>query len=65
MNCQVRRATMDDLPTIYTFELAYIQEIEPDAEACWNNPAHLLYSRHGYFPTHTEGNYRYYKKTLE
>jgi hypothetical protein len=43
MDCQIRKATVDDLPIVYTFELAYIQEIETEAEADWKKciPLHL------------------------
>jgi len=35
MSLIVRKAEIQDLPTIYTFEYAYIKEIEPLAEQRW------------------------------
>jgi GNAT superfamily N-acetyltransferase len=37
MTIQIRKAAIEDLPIIYSFELAYILEIEPAAEAAWKN----------------------------
>ncbi len=39
----LRKAACEDLPAIYTFELAYIREIEPEVELRWINsiPLHL------------------------
>ena len=33
----IRRAGVRDLPLVYAFELAYIKEIEPAAEAAWHD----------------------------
>ncbi|OGO08476.1 MAG: hypothetical protein A3K46_02330 [Chloroflexi bacterium RBG_13_60_9] len=43
MTIQIRKATIHDLPRVYSFELAYIREIEPAAEERWKDsiPLHL------------------------
>lgn len=38
----IRRATPTDLPAVYSFELAYIQEIEPQAEPRWRSATPAL-----------------------
>jgi len=42
MSYIVRRSTINDLPDVYSFELAYIKEIEPTAEQRWRNATHAL-----------------------
>jgi len=42
MSYIVRRSTINDLPDVYSFELAYIKEIEPTAEQRWRNATHTL-----------------------
>ena len=37
MTIQIRKAAIEDLPVVFSFELGYIQEIEPAAEAAWKN----------------------------
>jgi GNAT superfamily N-acetyltransferase len=34
---RVRRATVEDLPEVASFELSYIREIEPASEAAWKD----------------------------
>jgi GNAT superfamily N-acetyltransferase len=42
MTFQIRKATIQDLPDIYSFEHAYIKEIEPHAEERWKNSIPLM-----------------------
>ena len=43
MHFTIQPALIENLPNIYSFELAYIREIEPEAETRWINaiPLHL------------------------
>jgi ribosomal-protein-alanine N-acetyltransferase len=42
MTFQIRKATIQDIPEVFSFELAYIQEIEPGVEENWKHSIQTL-----------------------